>query len=58
MASSVLPAAAAPAAAQNNSGSPYLNNAERVFEYTIDYEVGWMPLCMYGNWRGRSILDP
>lgn len=61
--SSVLPVKAPPAAAQgdddsaNGSGRPYLNNAERVFEYTIDYEVRYMSvLNIHGSRGGGWVL--
>lgn len=61
--SSVLPVKAPPAAAQdddgsaNGSGRPYLNNAERVFEYTIDYEVRCMSVSI-GRRGGGWVLGP
>lgn len=49
------PAASQAGSTSNGGAGPYLNNAERVFDYTIDYEVRASRPLVMGSIADSSI---
>lgn len=52
------PAASQAGSTSNGGAGPYLNNAERVFDYTIDYEVRASRPLVMGSIADSSTYTP